>query len=224
MKQKTNGFTLVELLVVIAIIAVITGISLPALSDVMSKRQLVGVAQSVQMACMSTRARAIAQREEQYLVFYCKENKNKSANRDQSIESNSTNNLPNGLTGKNYTIVSYDSNKNDASPVTLQVGNPIEIPDVISYETPKTDNTSANGKDLSFYLTFYSDGTLSFTNLENKSNSPEGTSTSNPDNYDTDLKFSQVDFMMRCYIDINQNTGKVRSKIKESKPEHEDKK
>lgn len=219
MKQKTNGFTLVELLVVIAIIAVITGISLPALSDVMSKRQLVGVAQSIQMACMSTRARAIAQREEQYLVFYCKENKNKSANRDQSFSSSNTLNL----TGKNYTIVSYDSNKNDASPVTLQVGNPIEIPDVISYETPKA--TSDTDTDLSFYLTFYSDGTLSFSNSSlNKSNSPEGTSISNPDNYDTDLKFSQVDFMMRCYIDINQNTGKVRSKIKESKPEHEDKK
>lgn len=206
MKQKTNGFTLVELLVVIAIIAVITGISLPALSDVMSKRQLVGVAQSVQMACMSTRARAIAQREEQYLVFYYN---GPNPNNDNNRDANASINLPNlnNARGKNYTIVSYDSNKNDTNPVVLQVGNPIEIPDVIKYE-PQHNNPNYTSPEETFYLTFYSDGTLSFTNLRNQSESPD-----NNDN--TDLVFSQVDFMMRCYIDINQNTGKVRSRIRE---------
>lgn len=206
MKQKTNGFTLVELLVVIAIIAVITGISLPALSDVMSKRQLVGVAQSVQMACMSTRARAIAQREEQYLVFYYNgDNTNRDASIDNPIP-NTEGNKDSCPSGKNYTIVSYDSNSNDASKpnnVILQVGNPIEIPDVIKYEP---HHSSPSG---TFYLTFYSDGTLSFSStITNQSNSPDNSN-------DTDLVFSQTDFMMRCYIDINQNTGKVRSKIRE---------
>jgi len=203
MKQKTNGFTLVELLVVIAIIAVITGISLPALSDVMSKRQLVGVAQSIQMACMSTRARAIAQREKQYLVFYYKnDNKDESDSINLPKTSGTT-----SVSGKNYTIVSYDSNENDSNQVILQVGNPIEIPDVIEY---KPHHNSPSG---TFYLTFYSDGTLSFSDkITNQPNSPDGTEQKN---YETDLVFSQVDFMMNCYIDINQNTGKVRSKIKE---------
>lgn len=211
MKQKTNGFTLVELLVVIAIIAVITGISLPALSDVMSKRQLVGVAQSVQMACMSTRARAIAQREEQYLVFYYNgDNTNRDASIDNPIpkEEGDKTSCP---SGKNYTIVSYDSNSNDASKpsnVILQVGNPIEIPDVISYPTESNEYPNRPTHGRAFYLTFYSDGTLSFHDLNNQSNSPD-----NSDN--TDLVFSQIDFMMKCYIDINQNTGKVRSKIRE---------
>lgn len=200
MKQKTNGFTLVELLVVIAIIAVITGISLPALSDVMSKRQLVGVAQSVQMACMSTRARAIAQREEQYLVFYY----NGEDNRDSDIENPVPGDKTSCPRGKNYTIVSYDSNKNDATPVVLQVGNPIEIPDVIKYEP---HDNSPKSSDKAFYLTFYSDGTLSFNKLTNQSYSPDSDDR-------TDLVFSQTDFMMKCYIDINQNTGKVRSKIR----------
>lgn len=76
MKQTKKGFTLVELLVVISIIVIMAAMAAPALSDVMSKRHLNGAATAIQMACMETRSRAIAQRERQVLAFALFRNNN----------------------------------------------------------------------------------------------------------------------------------------------------
>ena len=65
-----RGFTLMELLVVIVIIVVIAGIAMPAMSGFVKQRRLKAAVNIIQSACFETRARAIAQRETQFLLCF----------------------------------------------------------------------------------------------------------------------------------------------------------
>jgi prepilin-type N-terminal cleavage/methylation domain-containing protein len=191
--KQQKGFTLIEMLVVVVIIAIMAGMALPSMSSFMRQRKLKGAGGMIMGMCTETRARAIAQRERQYLVFLVN---NTSYNPSPATGPNS---IRGPLSGAN-TIYSFDSDATD-DPAKHQLISMERMPEFTQFDNPPiTDN---------FYLNFYPDGTISF----NGGITDLNVEVDDDGSANTDIVISQQKIDLKCYIDIIANTGRSRYRV-----------
>jgi len=201
LQKRCMGFTLVELMVVITIIVILLGLSIPAIGGFMEQRNLKGAGSAIQGACLEARARAIAERERQFVVFF----RNTAA---YTIPNLSTQFIETAKQGSENSIYSYDSNENSPNlvapnagkSVVTQVGVPQTLPELVTYESP-TQN---------FCLTFWPDGTIEGHNIDIKRAAHPDTATAATQ---VDMVLQETGSALKCYVDVSPNTGRVRFSV-----------
>lgn len=191
--KQGKGFTLIEMLVVVVIIIIVAGMALPSMSSFMRQRKLKGAGSMIQGVCTEARARAIAQREQQYVVFLV----NNNAYNPGGIRSIAAGNNAN-------TIYSFDTD--GTTDTTMhQLISMERLPEFTRYDQPANN----------FHLSFFSDGTVGFSPNIVDQYSPADPANSDPDvGTNTDIIIAQDRMDLRCYLDIIQNTGRTRYNVK----------
>lgn len=187
--RRNQGFTLVELLIVIAIFALMLSMSAPAISDFRKQRELRSAGQFVQTTFLQSRSLGISSSGQIYVIFFVADND--AVTLPPSGGSDSVT-----VQGAKGSIYTYEFRTDDAGDKALfQIGQPLVLPPLVSFETPAATKT----------YTFNRNGTISFAgNLGN-----------DPDSQDnTDVVIRQTGTNLKCYLDINPNTGKVRFAVR----------
>lgn len=191
--MKNRGFTLMELMVVIVIILVVAGIALPAMSGFMKQRRLKGAVNIIQSACLETRARAIAQKETQYLLCYAQ-------------GGNYQPDWPVGpVVGEKGTLFSYDSSNISRAALPpaerIQLVSMERLPDFTRFAKPATN----------FALVFYSDGTAACLGFADDTCDLETVT----DMGRVDIVIEQDGLTAKGLLDVASNTGRVLGVVRE---------
>jgi hypothetical protein len=162
--------------------------SLPTMTDFMRKRELRSVGNLVQTVCLRARARAIAQREIQHLIFFVNAGTYNVGAPYNFVVNN----------GAARSIHFYDSNS--STPATGDDNQPVDEDPVSNWtELAQFDTPGGN-----FNLVFHIDGTIEFGGaITDEADDPE---TSD----DTDMVINQTGSDAQCFIDVVANTGRVQ--------------
>lgn len=199
--SRKYGFTLIELLVVVVIIVMIMAMSMPAMSSFMRQRRLKAAAVLIQGVCMEARARAIAERERQYVVFFVSTNSLTIPTAD--LASGSTNPTKVAAVGS---IDTFDSNESGLKDIPL-VGHEM-LPEYVRWERPTSN----------FYMVFYPDGTMTRSNIDTNTSGfkdPEDVNYADATTYQAiDLILAQPGTNVKCFIETTVNSGRVLSAVK----------
>ena len=135
-------------------------------------------ATAIQMACMETRSRAIAQRERQVLAFALFRNNNSDNIINDEVTLNkitiSTVTMSPAPKVRRNTISSYDSNETATTPAFIPAGQPTEISEHVKY-----GNTGCE----CILFDFNPDGTIMFTDITNQNNDPNDLNNPHCDDY-----------------------------------------